>query len=283
MRLACLTSFVLACILPNAAAGAAATTWPIQYKDASTNRFIWDKRTPALVESKVHQPFAKSVLAALGGPPDPVVVLQERFFSASACVPHSCLEKGFFWLDMRSGEGLAAILIGHQSGPGSKLHLDSKTLRGELPARALQSIIEWVEETGLVPTEVDYVNASGISRSLLPADFQPQPRFNPPANGPSFDCALANSKVEHTICNDPALAAQDLKLAEFYRENLSGHDTLRARKQLTRLQHQWLGQRDAVCGQVAELKTCLTAQYEAQWMRLQTWTPAKPSPLLRRN
>jgi uncharacterized protein len=39
--------------------------------------------------------------------------------------------------------------------------------------------------------------------------------------GPSFDCAAAKTDVEKTICGDPALAQDDLNMADLYQKILA--------------------------------------------------------------
>jgi len=51
------------------------------------------------------------VLEGLGGPLDPVIVIDHRYVSASACVAHACMVKAFFWIDTRTGIGLGAQFI----------------------------------------------------------------------------------------------------------------------------------------------------------------------------
>ena len=64
-----------------------------------------------------------------------------------------------------------------------------------------------------------------------------------PQDGPSFNCARATTPVEHAICADPRLAAQDRRVAEAYgrlRRSLSPA----AREALARDQRWYLGARD---------------------------------------
>jgi hypothetical protein len=271
-----LTAVVSMCFIAQDASGVTTQTWPLEYRDMSTNRFIWDKRVPSLIRSKLHSSFAPLVMAALGGPPNPVTVLQDRFFAASACVPHSCLEKGFFWLDTRTGDGLGAIIIVRYPGNVGELRLDSKATRGELPEHARQSVIDWLDEQNIVAAAVEFVDATGISHSLSAVDFQALPRFDPPVGGPSFDCANAETRIEQAVCTDPELAALDLQLFAFYRRLRGGLDTLPHRKQVTDLQQMWFKKTNAACVQAEVLNTCLNEQYLLQWSSVQTWVPTSP-------
>jgi uncharacterized protein YecT (DUF1311 family) len=270
------------CFIAHDASGATTQMWPLEYRDMSTNRFIWDKRVPSLIRSKLHPSFAALVTAALGGPPNPVTVLQDRFFAASACVPHYCPEKGFFWLDTRTGEGLGAIIIIPYPGNVGELRLNSKVIRGELPEHARQSIIDWLDEQNIVATAVEFIDATGISRSLPAVDFQAPPKFDPPAGGPSFDCANAATRIEQALCTDPELAALDLKLYDFYRLLRGGLATIPDRKQVTDLQQMWLKKTNAACVQSDVLNVCLNEQYLLQLSSIQTWVPTSQTPSRKR-
>ena len=59
------------------------TRWLLGYQGKSTNEFIWDKRTGELVNTRVPPALSDEVLNALGGPPDPVVVVDGRYVSMS--------------------------------------------------------------------------------------------------------------------------------------------------------------------------------------------------------
>ncbi len=275
-----LPAFLLLLVVNTAAgeAHAAGASWPLEYRDDSTNTFSWDKRTRPLIESKTHHSFAPELKAALGGPPGPVIVQQDRYFVASACVPHDCLRKGFFWLDIEGGPGLGAIFNGSYPSNEGQLQLDSTGIRGEVPEGARLAIVRWLEEVKAVPTLVEFTDATGARRSLPAASFLPPQRFVPPSSGPSFDCARASTPVEALLCGDPELSAQDLKMSEQYKYMLVSQSDLPSRRQLTALQQQWLQQRDAGCEHAAAPKECLAAAYSAQSKFLLHWIPLPSVP-----
>ena len=265
----------------NAAAGdahASGVAWPLEYRDDSTNRFIWDKRTRPLIESKTHHSFATELTAALSGPPGPVILQQDRYFTASACVPHDCLRKGVFWLDMEGGAGLGAIFRGSYPSNEGPLELDSTRIRGAVPEGARLAIVKWLEEVKAVPTLVEFTDASGARRSLPIASFLPPQRFVPPSSGPSFDCTRASTPIETLLCDDPDLSAQDLKLSEQYKGMLASQSDLPSRRQLTALQQKWLQQRDTGCEHATAPKECLAGAYSAQSNFLLHWIPLPSIP-----
>ena len=81
----------------------------------------------------------------------------------------------------------------------------------------------------------------------------------------SFDCKLAKTFAEKTICSDPALSQLDDELASSYQHESQSpqtYPTLRAD------QHHWLVER-AACNSGA----CLTSVYQTRIAQLQTPTP----------
>ncbi|WP_342120366.1 lysozyme inhibitor LprI family protein [Pseudoduganella sp. OTU4001] len=257
---------VSAALAGSALAGPAA--WPLSYQGASTNRFIWDKRTRALVQRTVPAALAGDVLDGLGGPPDPVQVEGGRYFVASACVAHMCDVKGMYWYDIQRGAGLGA------SYDGSTLWLGSNNLQAaSLPAAARHAVRNWLADQGLQPSAVWFVAKEGKQTALAREQFVPPMRFEPPPGGPSFDCAQAVTRTEQVICTTPGLAQRDLELAQLVREMRHGVATAGAQQQLRDLQRSWLKQRDVECAAAVGIATCLEGQYAAQLQRLRNWLP----------
>lgn len=72
-------------------------------KYANTNRLVWDKKFEVAVKSYFTSTkfdafypgglLSTQILAGLGGPPNPIKELDKSIFLASACRPHSCMEK----------------------------------------------------------------------------------------------------------------------------------------------------------------------------------------------
>jgi len=247
---------------------ASSTQWILSYEGKSTNRFIWDKRTRNLVETRLPAGLSDDVLAALGGPPEPVFVSGHRYVSVAACVPHDCDDKGFFWIDTKTGIGLGA-----HYAPEALL-LGSNGLSAEqIPAPARQALIDWLTENALKPESVAFVGNTGARTALDPSGFQARASYQPPAGGPSFDCARASSQIDKAICGDAELAALDLKLAQLFKEIRQGHDTVGARSQLVELQRTWLHGRNADCAHAPDLAACLKTSYRAQHERLMNWIP----------
>ncbi|WP_191090040.1 MliC family protein [Histidinibacterium aquaticum] len=83
--------------------------------------------------------------------------------------------------------------------------------------------------------------------------------------GPSLDCAAAESSAEELICEDDALAALDRRLAERFSAALAAAEGLdagaeEAAAELRATQRGWIGGRDE-CWQTDGLRSCVEAAY----------------------
>ncbi|GJJ00241.1 hypothetical protein RugamoR64_07790 [Duganella rhizosphaerae] len=254
----------------SALAQATTIDWPLSYEGKSSNAFIWDKRAKPLIETRLPGKFSREVLSGLGGPPEPVFVVDKRYVSISACEAHACPFKGFFWIDTQTGQGLGGNII------DGELRLGSNSLSAlQIPAPARRALIDWMSANDVTPVSVEFIDRSGASTSMDAAQFKSTARFEPAADGPSYDCKAAATKVEKTICADPALARQDLALAKQVKELRQGYDTIGDRDQLRDFQRKWLKERDATCAPAADIAVCLSKQYQTQNDRLRNWTPGR--------
>ena len=265
---------VLACLAGHAVA-AETGTWVLTYENKSTNQLTWDHRMNSLVNTHLPAALAEKVGRALGGPPEPVVVVSNRYASASACVPHSCLDKGFFWIDTTTGASLGASAIVGVSAAIDGLLLGSYSLRADtIPAPARAALLDWLSENEIASTHVAFVGVDNVVTPIAAGDFQPRTRFTPQAGGPGFDCAAAHSAIETTICADPALSRLDLDMQRRFDEGQRSYDTVPARNERRALQRRWLKQRDSACGAATERVACLAHSYAVQTERLDNFLPS---------
>jgi hypothetical protein len=250
-----------------AAPPAGAAGWMLAYEDKTTNQLMWDQRTRSLIHSRVPRRLAEHLLAALGGPPEPVYIKDRRYVTMAACRPHSCDEKGFFWIDTRTGVGLGAYAV------DGEVSLGSNGLRHQdIPAEARRALIQWFRDQGMEVNSIRFAGRGGGATMLDVAAYQPPPRFRPPLAGPAFDCARASGPVETAICADEELSALDLALSDTYQQVWKGSATSHARAQLQRLQLDWLKARGQDCAGDA-LNACLKREYRAQQDRIRHWLP----------
>ena len=96
--------------------------WILEFKGKSTNEVVWDKRFETLLRKYVPEtrvdlgmtegpePLIASVNEVFSGSPDDVVVQDGRFVILSASRHRSAMEKGFLWLDLKTGTVIGSVI-----------------------------------------------------------------------------------------------------------------------------------------------------------------------------
>jgi uncharacterized protein YecT (DUF1311 family) len=276
---------VVALVSQAAEALCADASWMLSYAGRSTNALIWDQRINGVVEESLPPILSATVLEGLGGPPNPVFVVGPTL-SASACVAHSCPDKGFFWIDTASGTALGASASLWGCDGGADIDLRCELLLGSrriasfqnIPASGKQALMAWMNENGIRVKVVRFVDAANKITGLDPAEFRLTERFHPPSTGPGFDCQIARSQIEKAVCGNPTLAKLDLEMADLYGQMHLGYDTVGDREQLRALQRAWLARRGAVCPDEPDQVQCLAAEYRRQHDVLENWIPTREMP-----
>ena len=108
-------------------------------------------------------------------------------------------------------------------------------------------------------------HADGPQQAHIPLDkVKDVMRTDWRAPQPSFDCAKARSAIEHAVCADVALARLDRDVSEefLHRTMVDADHAFIERTKAE--QTAWLRQRDHDCARAPNLKTCLTASYNAR-------------------
>lgn len=95
---------------------------------------------------------------------------------------------------------------------------------------------------------MEFIGRDGKRQALDVARYSAPPTYHPASTGPAFDCKLAATAIEKTICGDSGLSAQDLALSELYNRIRLGS------------------------------AACLKVQYTAQYDKLNQWVPTRPKP-----
>lgn len=183
--------------VPSAAGapGANSASWLLTFKGKSTNDLVHDRRFPAFLRthvsthtlaywSKTRSVPASDALQFLGGPPDDVQVLENRYLIASACVPHDCGERGLLWVDTASGATVFAPSVWDTTTPAlgdsSRYHLylfsNTALTPSSLPPTLIHAIATW----SAVPNgdgtshsqigSVTLMQPDGTRTALTPAD-----------------------------------------------------------------------------------------------------------------
>ena len=277
-------AIVLSVLVAGFAAAAVNSDWLLAYKDKSTNDVIWDKRTRGLINAVVPASLTNAVLDGLGGPPDPVLIDEDRFVTISACVAHYCLDKAFVWIDVKDNAGVAATLSGATLLTKSRdvvsnyshasLTVGSKAYSNEqIPANAVMALRAWLTEHDIDVVSVRFVGKDNSQIEMDPSRFARNVRFVPDSGSPSFDCKKASGRIEEAVCGDKVVSALDLDLSRYYSLVRSGLSTMNARRQLAEFQRNWLKKRNRACETAEALEKCLVDQYTSQRIALGNCIP----------
>gem|GEM_PF-1875466 len=257
--------------------------WLMSYQNKSTNALIWDKqrRFQALIKASMPtRAFSQHLLESFGGPPDPVLIRENRYVSASACEAHACTEKSFFWYDMKTGIAVGATLgdwqyhVHQNSFDHPTLVVASNTATSlQLPEKSIFQIRTWLQQYRAIPAKVSFINRKGQMEKLPIALFLNNGIYQPSSKGPSFDCTQAYGRIDEAICHSPALSQQDYNIYQLAQQIRNGTDEEKAREQLAELQRHWLAQREHDCYNASQLDECLSHAYKIQKDTLMNWTP----------
>ncbi len=247
--------------------------WLLQYAGKSTNELRGDSRIESLINNSIPKQISETLLDTLSGPPNPVFVVENRYISMSACVPHYCPMKGFYWADVETKLTIGAIW-GEDYKEPYKLKLTSNSVfQNEIPLEAMKAIKNWLYTHDLRPKQVVFIAEGGKSITLVAENFQPPVKFIPPITGPSFDCLKANGVIEKAICNDGDLAYLDLSLHSLFYEIKNGLSEAGAQKEIVDFQRAWIKERNKKCSAESNVVLCLNKSYREQDKKLKNWLP----------
>jgi hypothetical protein len=131
--------------------------WTLALQD--TEQLASDNRFPALLhqlfgELQVpfwHSSLEKTAADFLGGPSDPVLVSDDRYVVASACVAHFCSDRGLIWID--AGQQVAALAFididqkpDGDNQPHLWLFLGKHLPDAQVPPELRQALTHWCED-----------------------------------------------------------------------------------------------------------------------------------------
>lgn len=151
--------------------------WIKEYVGKTTNQLAWDTRFSKLVESispksKDDFGFGEGGLAGklsetLGGPPNKVRLIDDRYITLSACTFRFCPEKGFVWIDLEELLAIAAIVHydtrKHNREKDPIIFIISKQVDvATVPGRFKVELNEWLIEEGVPINLVKlFINVEG--------------------------------------------------------------------------------------------------------------------------
>lgn len=166
--------------------------WLLAFNGKSTNALANDKRFPHFLRTHITnrklsywigKPTSPAADARefLGGPPNDVHVSDHRYLTASACVPHSCPDRGLLWVDTTTGATIFAASIYATATPilGNRAHLwlftNTPLQQTALPPTLTSAIAQWSGEpngdnTHTIITDITLVQPDGTQTKLSPGD-----------------------------------------------------------------------------------------------------------------
>jgi hypothetical protein len=167
-------------LLALALAGAATipdASWLIGYAGKPTDAAVGDRRFTPVLRNRVPVTLVGRVLQNLGGPPNPVSVVDGRFVSMWGCLARDCRSKAMLWID---GKGTAALGAAYEPSTDrdrDRLTIGSNGLSAnELPAAAMASIVAWLAANRLDPDVVEFIGPSNVARRVDPEPFRSHAR-----------------------------------------------------------------------------------------------------------
>ena len=158
--------------------------WIVPFDGKSTNVILWDRhsegflrhvapaRRVALIGFSA-RPLIETLKTIMGGPPQPVIVVDGRFVALAADRKHSAIEKGFIGIDMVQDKSLVGVVhyIYNSQTVTSEpmLYLTSKTYAtyDEVPDQIKTFVSNWLLRENAAPTVVRFAGSKGVSDITL--------------------------------------------------------------------------------------------------------------------
>jgi hypothetical protein len=146
--------------------------WILQYD--STNSVVWDPHWPALAAETtprfdlgpgVHnRRLIDHFDAGMGGPPDPVRTIDDRYLVLGACVPHDCEDKSFLWIDPVTHTSIGAIAGVSFFPMTPPFHASLVLFSRSVDCRAVPSAFDTALETWIKDNEMKVDHISFVGR-----------------------------------------------------------------------------------------------------------------------
>jgi hypothetical protein len=146
--------------------------WVQTSKGKNTNSIIWELQKVNFLKSELpafkedfgfkrknkKSSLDEALMEVLGGPPDESVSRDESSIVLTACRPHSCDEKGFYWVNSKDKTSIMAIIHFVYQGKLDKspqLFLASKNYKcGQYPDAANIQMNFWLKSKKVTPLKI---------------------------------------------------------------------------------------------------------------------------------
>lgn len=183
--------FLSLLILTSTSIRAATRTWALDYAGdgVKSQEIFHDPRILHIIASNLGPLLDRDDLDGFHGIPYPVHVIESRYVWSFSCKPHGCpYNRGFIWLDTKSGASIAAhFAVKFSKGRGLELEEFHELRIGgsvremdELPAAGLLALHQWLTEN---QERIDRVVYRGHfhSRGVRPTEVSPNDFLVPEA------------------------------------------------------------------------------------------------------
>jgi hypothetical protein len=156
---------------PAAAADPSLFGWILQHD--STNGVVWDphwsrlaaRTTPRfdLGPTVYRRRLLAHFEAGMGGPPDPVRIVDDRYIVLGACVPHDCGDKAFLWIDPVDDLTIGAIASApyQDEATPSPIVFSRSVSCVTLPGRFRTAFDAWLIASRIKPGPIGFVGRDG--------------------------------------------------------------------------------------------------------------------------
>ncbi len=162
--------------------------WIKEFEGKSTNEVVWDDRFQTLLSENVPKtrvnlgmtdnasPLVDSVNEVFSGAPEDVFVRDGRFVVLSASRHQSAMEKGFLWLDLKTGVVIGSVVhyyfgkLELENTDSAMLLIYSKQVGVESLPREFQKALEhWIATNNIRVESSRFVGRAGSVKRIRPA------------------------------------------------------------------------------------------------------------------
>ena len=157
-----------------------AITWLLPRNGQSTNSVVDDGHFDSLLRLVVpsatldlgagRQQLRRTFWEFLHGPPNDIIVEDNRYIIFSACRAHFCPEKAWLWCDATDGVVAGAlvhyIFKGEDNGQPSLLLFSNQPTDCTLPSRCQLALDAWLKANDISPLLQRCVNSKGVIKEM---------------------------------------------------------------------------------------------------------------------
>ena len=143
--------------------------WVTNYNGRSTNELLYDKRFVGLLKSiapdvkdvvEKGSSIVDSAYDRLGGPPETVEILNNRFLLAKADMAHFARAKAFLFYDLKEKRGILAIVDGEE-WPTVFTATKQYTDKSQFPPDFDKALTDWLQHEKVIATAKVFVGPKG--------------------------------------------------------------------------------------------------------------------------